>query len=123
VLGKDALGRLGEELAARHLTDAGLQVLARNWRCREGEIDLVARDGDVLVFCEVKTRAGTGYGAPAEAVHPDKARRLRRLACRWLLDNRPATGGLRFGEVRFDVVAVLRPPGGPARIEHLRAAF
>ena len=75
---KDALGRYGEDVAARHLAEAGLVVLERNWRCREGEIDIVARDGDVLVVCEVKTRRDTAYGSPLEAVTPRKAARLRR---------------------------------------------
>ena len=65
---KDALGRYGEDLAAEHLRRQGLTVLARNWRCARGELDIVARDGSALVICEVKTRRGTGYGHPVEAV-------------------------------------------------------
>lgn len=112
---KDAVGRYGEDVAARHLVDAGLQVLERNWRCPHGEIDIVARDGEVLVVCEVKTRSGTGYGSPAEAVTRDKARRLRRLAAAWL-----AAHDVRPAGVRIDVVAVLRSPRGSATVEHLR---
>ena len=115
---KDAVGHYGEDVAARHLTEAGLQIVARNWRCGEGEIDIVARDGDTLVICEVKTRSATGFGLPAEAVTRRKADRLRRLAYLWLLEN-PAGGA----EVRFDVVSVLRQPVGAATVEHLRAAF
>jgi putative endonuclease len=123
-----ALGRYGEDVAARHLIDAGLIVLARNWRCREGEVDIVATEGDVLVMCEVKTRRGVGFGTPLDAVTPVKAARLRRLAVRWLSDRRSATAGTgdelaRFAEIRFDVVSVLRPLSGPAVVEHLRGAF
>ena len=79
---KDGLGRYGERVAERVLLDAGMTVLARNWRCSDGEIDLVARDGDALVVCEVKTRTSTAFGVPAEAVGVAKADRLRRLALR-----------------------------------------
>ncbi|HYX97629.1 MAG TPA: YraN family protein, partial [Geodermatophilus sp.] len=71
------LGARGERIAAAHLTDSGLRVLDRNWRCREGELDIVARDGDTLVFCEVKTRRAVGFGHPVEAVGHAKQRRLR----------------------------------------------
>ena len=115
-----ALGRWGEDLAAEHLTAAGMQVLARNWRCTEGELDLVARDVDgTVVFVEVKTRAGSGYGEPAEAVGRVKARRLRTLACRWLLEHRPPAAS----ELRFDVVGIVRVPGQAPQVTHLRAAF
>ena len=81
---KDVLGRFGEDTAAAHLERAGLSLVARNWRCREGEIDIVALDGELLVFCEVKTRSGLGFGSPAESVSLTKQRRLRVLAARWL---------------------------------------
>lgn len=112
---KDVLGRYGEGLAVAHLTGLGYCILARNWRCDRGEIDIVARDGGVLVFCEVKTRSGTAYGAPVEAVDRRKLGRLRVLAARWLSEVRPEPG-----ETRFDVVSVLRPPGAPITLEHLR---
>ena len=115
---KDAVGRYGEDVAARHLADAGLEILARNWRCTEGEIDLVAREGDVLVICEVKTRSSEAFGLPVEAVTRRKAERLRRLACRWL-----AAHEVHSVEVRFDVVGVLRSRSGPAQVQHLRGAF
>jgi putative endonuclease len=115
---KDRLGRSGEDLAEAHLRAAGLTVLARNWRSTErsvpGELDIVARDGAALVFCEVKTRRGDGFGAPAEAISAAKLRRLRRLSRVWLAAH-PHGGG----PIRFDVVAVLAPPDGPARITHL----
>jgi putative endonuclease len=113
----DALGRFGEETAARHLERAGLVILDRNWRCVSGELDIVARDGGCLVFCEVKTRSSVAFGTPAEAVGPVKAARIRRLAASWL-DGHPQGGA----PVRFDVVAVTREDGG-LRVEHLRAAF
>jgi putative endonuclease len=112
------LGGQGERIAAAFLTDSGLRVLDRNWRCREGELDIVAREGDALVFCEVKTRRGTGYGHPIEAVTPAKQRRLRTLAQRWL-----AAHDEHAPELRFDVVGVLVRHGRPALVTHLRAAF
>lgn len=115
---KGAIGRFGEELAARHLEGAGLEILSRNWRCAEGEIDIVARDGDTLVICEVKTRSGAGFGDPAEAVTPPKAARLRRLSLRWL-----AAHGLGWRDLRFDVVTVLRRPDGDPVVRHLPGAF
>ena len=114
----DRLGAHGERLAAAYLTDAGLRVIDRNWRCREGELDLVARDGDALVFCEVKTRRGTGYGDPVEAVGPRKQARLRVLAQRWL-----AAHDEHAPDLRFDVVGVLLRAGAPALVTHLRGAF
>ena len=115
---KDGVGRYGERVALQHLEDAGFEILARNWRCSEGEIDIVARDRNVLVICEVKTRSGLGFGLPAEAITRTKADRLRRLAGRWL-DEHPGGGA----DVRFDVVSVVRAHRGAAVVEHLRAAF
>lgn len=115
---KDGVGKYGERVAVRHLEDAGFEIIARNWRCAEGEIDIVARERDVLVICEVKTRTGLGYGLPAEAITRRKAARLRRLACRWL-EQHPAGGA----DVRFDVVSVVCAPRGAAVVDHLRAAF
>ncbi len=116
---KDELGRYGEEVAARHLQAAGYAIVERNWRCGGGEIDLVARDGDVLVFVEVKTRASVRFGIPAEAVSPLKAQRIRGLAVRWLVARRP-----EFTEIRFDVVSVVcRAAGADAEVEHIRNAF
>ncbi|CAA9216325.1 MAG: Endonuclease [uncultured Actinomycetospora sp.] len=117
-----ALGQRGEDVAAAFLADRGLAVLERNWRCREGELDLVAADGGRLVVAEVKTRSGTGYGLPAEAVTPRKAARIRLLALRWLAE-RHAAGGGGFAEVRFDVLAVLLAGGAAPRVEHYEGAF
>ena len=112
------LGSLGEHIAATYLTDVGLRVLDRNWRCREGELDIVAREADALVFCEVKTRRGIGFGHPVEAVTPAKQRKLRTLAQRWL-----AAHDEHAPDLRFDVVGVLVRPDRPALLTHLRAAF
>ncbi|MEE6272718.1 YraN family protein [Georgenia wangjunii] len=115
---KDAVGAYGERVAAMMLTQAGLEVLERNWRCPEGELDIVARDpaADEIVFVEVKTRSSARFGHPAEAVVGRKAARLRRLAAAWLAAHDEHAAG-----VRIDVVAVWPQPSGPARVEHLRA--
>ncbi|GEL17779.1 YraN family protein [Pseudonocardia asaccharolytica] len=115
---KDALGRRGEDVAVEYLEKRGLVVLTRNWRCRDGELDVVATDADKLVVCEVKTRSGTGFGEPAEAVTGRKAARIRRVTQAWL-----AAHKVRWCEVRFDVVAVLIEPGHPATLQHYEAAF
>ena len=115
---KDAVGAYGERVAARHLQEAGLVVLDRNWRCADGELDIVARDGPALVFCEVKTRRSDRHGTPAEAVVAAKAARLRRLAGEWL-----RATGVHPDTIRFDVVSVRPQRTGPARVEHLRGAF
>src|SRR6187399_3468416 len=96
---KQALGAYGEALAARHLVEQGMVLLDRNWRCEAGEIDLVLRDGDVLVICEVKTRSSDAYGTPHEAVTPDKLERLKRLATFWAEAHE-----VRPGDVRIDLV-------------------
>jgi putative endonuclease len=112
------LGRRGEELACEHLAALGLRIVARNWRCRSGEIDVVAAGPDLLVFCEVKTRRGRGYGSAAEAVTPAKRARLRQLAAAYL-----AAVDHPHCKVRFDVVAVLWPRGRAPLIDHLEAVF
>lgn len=111
------VGDEGEELARIHVEGLGWQVVDRNWRCRHGELDLVARDehGD-LVFCEVKTRRSARFGGPLEAVDDDKARRLRRLAWAWLADH-----GERSAAFRIDLIGILAPTGAPPSLEHLRA--
>jgi putative endonuclease len=97
------LGALGEQLATDHLTGLGLRVLTRNWRCRYGELDVIAVDPTTgtVVFVEVKTRTGDGFGGLAQAVTEQKLRRLRRLAGWWL-----ATQGGRWTEIRIDVIGV-----------------
>jgi putative endonuclease len=110
-----SIGAYGEGLAARRLVEAGMVVVDRNWRCDAGEIDLVLRDGDVLVFCEVKTRSGPTGGHPLEAVRPDKAARMRRLAGRWLHEHQ-----VRVRGIRLDVVGVLLARSGAPEVTHLR---
>jgi putative endonuclease len=121
---KDAVGRFGEQLAVDRLQRAGLQVLDRNWRCREGEIDIVARDGSVLVFVEVKTRSSEAFGAPALAVNADKAARIRRLGLRWMMERRAAgVSDDWWSALRFDVVSIIRcTPNGPD-VQHIESAF
>ncbi len=109
-----ALGRYGERLAERHLVGQGMVVLDRNWRCPDGELDLVLRDGRVLVVCEVKTRSSVEFGTPHEAVTPAKLARVRRLAARWLSEH-----DVSVPEVRIDLVAVLRPRRGLSTIDHV----
>jgi putative endonuclease len=109
-----ALGIAGDDAVAAWYVARGYEVLARNWRCKEGELDLIVRDGRLFVFCEVKTRTTDAFGVPQEAVTRTKQQRLRRLAARWLEDDAP----LRPREIRFDVAAVL---GG--QIEVLEGAF
>ncbi|MEU1464193.1 YraN family protein [Streptomyces sp. NPDC005727] len=114
---RSGLGRYGEDLAARRLTEAGMTILRRNWRCgRSGEIDIVARDGNTLVVCEVKTRRAGGFQHPMAAVSPEKARRLHGLAERWI----QAHGGAPPGGVRIDLVGVLLPRRGAPAVEHVR---
>ncbi len=113
---KQAIGAYGESVARRHLSEQGMVVLDHNWRCERGEIDLVLRDGDVLVVCEVKTRSSAqSCGTPHEAVTDIKLGRLRRLATLW-----QEAHGVRADDVRIDLVAVVRPPRGPAEVEHVK---
>jgi putative endonuclease len=109
------LGAYGEACAARHLTDLGMVVLDRNWRCQAGEIDLVLREGPTLVVCEVKTRTSPDYGAPVEAVTAEKADRLRRLAVAWMEQR-----GVRPAEVRLDLVGVMVRGTTVVSLDHVR---
>jgi putative endonuclease len=111
---KDVLGREGEQLAANFLAEAGMTVLERNWRCKEGEIDIVALAGRALVICEVKTRSGARYGTPIEAITRQKALRLRKLAVLWV-----RAQGLTFDQIRIDIVGVMRAASGEFTIEHV----
>ena len=110
--------REGEELAAAHLQRKGFQILDRNWRCKAGEIDIVARDGETLVFVEVKARTGRTAGPPEESVTAAKRRRLVHLARRFLLEKH-----LHEIPCRFDVVAVEAEQGRAPVIRHHVAAF
>jgi putative endonuclease len=120
---KDAVGRFGEQVAVEHLEAAGLHVIERNWRCRDGELDIVASDRSDLVIVEVKTRSSLAFGSPAEAVDWTKAARIRRLALRWIELHRDEPDGHFWAAVRFDVVSVVRRSSGRPDIEHLIGAF
>lgn len=115
---KDAVGRYGEDVAARHLAEAGWELLDRNWRGTGGELDIVALDGADLVVVEVKTRSGDGFGHPAEAVTAAKLGRLRRLTAQWL-----RTHDVRPRGIRIDVIAVRTSARGAAGVEHLRGVL
>lgn len=112
------LGRAGEDAAARHYEASGYEVIARNWRCRVGEIDLILRRGGVLVFCEVKTRRGSGFGAGWEAVTARKCAKVRRVAEAFLLTARQMAGG----PIRFDVASV-SVQGSRTEVEVFADAF
>jgi putative endonuclease len=116
---RQRLGARGEELAAAWYRARGYRVVARNWRCAEGELDLVVLGQGDLVFCEVKTRSSDRFGVPAEAVTPAKQRRLRVLATRFLAEHAESVrDGRRHPGIRFDVAAV---QGGV--VEVIEAAF
>ncbi|MFE6054528.1 YraN family protein [Kitasatospora sp. NPDC056446] len=135
---RTGLGRYGERVAARCLAEAGLRILDRNWRCVEGELDIVALDGDTVAVCEVKTRSERGFQQPTEAIDRAKAARLRRLAERWMAERWPGhfaeLAGPGYdaaptdphwppappGGVRIDLVAVVNRARGAALVDHLR---
>ncbi len=112
------IGALGEDLAAEHLTSLGLQVIARNWRCRYGELDIIAADNATrtAVFVEVKTRTSDHFGGVAQAVTPEKVRRLRRLAGLWLAGQDGS-----WSAVRIDVIGVRIGRQRSPEITHLQA--
>lgn len=118
VAAKDQLGRDGEKAAAEYLVRAGLRILQRNFNCKFGEIDLIARDGETLVFVEVKTRRDESAAAPEESIGPGKQRQLARVARHWL-----ATHGQPDCAYRFDAVSVVWPEGGKPDIRHIVEAF
>jgi putative endonuclease len=113
-----SLANAGEDAVAAWYEDAGYRVVDRNWRCRDGELDVVVMRGDTLVFCEVKTRASTRFGAPVEAVTASKQRRLRMLAARWLAEH-----DTRRRTLRFDVASVMRASDGQLAVEVLEDAL
>lgn len=111
-----ALGARGEDLAVEHLLEQGWAVIERNWRCRNGEIDIIAADPEgTVVFVEVKCRAGTGYGDPLEAITYAKTRRLRQLAGLWLAEHQEGSA-----RVRLDAVGVIVSRGQGPRIHHVK---
>jgi putative endonuclease len=117
MLTRAEIGALGEQLAVDHLTRLGLRVLTRNWRCRYGELDVIAVDPttNTVVFVEVKTRTGDGFGGLAQAVTAQKARRLRRLAAIWL-----AAQEQRWAAVRIDVIGIRIGRRRTPEISHLQ---
>lgn len=115
---KDVLGRRGEDLAAAFLTDAGYLVVDRNWRCSQGEIDIVAVDGVETVFVEVKTRSSVAFGHPFQAITAQKLARLRRLSAAWCAVH---PGDHR--NIRIDAISVIAPVMGPPQIDHLERVF
>lgn len=114
---RQSLGKWGEEEAARFLRRSGMKIVARNLRTPVGEIDIIARKGKILIFAEVKTRRGKGYGAPQEAVGPTKQRQILRAASWYLNEQRRQNL-----QPRFDVLAV-QVVDGQAQIEHIADAF
>jgi putative endonuclease len=114
--GRIDLGRAGEEAALARYRRAGYALVARNWRCSIGELDLVLRRGATVVFCEVKARRGGGFGGPFEAVHAAKQRKLRALAEVFL-------SRVSYREVRFDVASVTVPRSGAPQVHVFEDAF
>jgi len=112
------VGSHGEELAAAFLQRSGLKIIARNFRCKGGEVDIVAKDGDTFIFIEVKTRKTLAYGPPQLAVTPFKQRQISKAALTWLSRNR-----LHDHPARFDVIAIVLEDSYRHRIEHIRNAF
>lgn len=122
---RKSIGALGERIAAEHLERAGYTILARNWHCRHGELDIVAVDRTALVFCEVKARVAGGREGPAgplDAIGDRKRRRLRLLAREWLAQR--AAGGPSPAALRFDAIGVtVNHAGGLLALEHVEDAF
>lgn len=114
---KDRLGRAGEDRAAQHLESHGFVVLERNWRCRGGEIDIVAATSRELIVVEVKTRRSDLFGHPFEAIDARKRRRLWRLAVAWIAAHPDAAQGRRL---RLDAIGIIGPDPSVAVVEHLR---
>jgi putative endonuclease len=112
---RQLIGTRGEDVAAAELQRQGMVILDRNWRCRAGEIDIVAEDAESLVFCEVKCRTGLGFGAPLEAITHAKSRKLRQLAAQWL-----AAHDVNAQRVRIDAVGVVMLANSQPQITHLR---
>ena len=115
---KDDLGRRGEDLASDYLRESGLTIVERNWRCAQGEIDIVARTGEELAFVEVKTRSSLAYGHPFEAITTNKLARLKRLAALWCREH-PGS----HERIRIDAIGIIAPTLGLVEIEHLERVF
>jgi putative endonuclease len=119
-------GEIGEKIAEEHLQNRGYRILARNFRTRFGELDLIAVDRRTLVFCEVKTRVSGSRGGPdgpLDAIGPRKRGRLRRMARQWLAET-AETDRPRPHDLRFDAIGVIiTPTGALLALEHVEAAF
>jgi len=117
---KQQVGVRGEDLACAELERQGMQVLERNWRCRLGEIDIVAAEaganGLILVFCEVKCRSGLGFGHPLEAITFSKMQTLRQLAALWMREHR-----MKASSIRLDAIGVVLAPGQAPSLTHVKA--
>jgi len=113
------LGQLGEQVASRYLIAQGYRLLDRNWRCRLGEIDLVAAHADQIIFVEVRTRSGMRFGSGAESVDGHKQLRLRRLALAYLREKRLPPDA----KLRFDVVSIRLLGDGRYEVDHIKHAF
>ncbi len=118
MLAKDGLGKYGERVAANHLVEAGYELIDRNWRCDDGELDIVAKREGVLTFVEVKTRSSMAFGEPAEAVTQIKVRKIRELATVWM-----RLHPTDHDDISFDVMSVMHSGKGAAQVTHLRQAF
>lgn len=118
---KDALGSYGERVAVQRLIDDGYEIVESNWRCADGEIDIIATRDGVISFIEVKTRSSDRFGEPAEAVGLQKQRKIRELATIWLRERGHVESGP--SDLSFDVVEVRHADKGAAKVTHLRAAF
>jgi putative endonuclease len=112
---KDVPGEDGEQAAADYLQKYGFRILDRHWKCAEGELGIVAVERHSLVVCEVKTCSGTRHGTPLEKISQAKRKRLRQLAIQWLNAH-----GIRFDQVRIDVIGLLHEGSGGCTIEHIR---
>ncbi|NVN98904.1 MAG: YraN family protein [Geobacteraceae bacterium] len=113
-----SLGSRGEELAASFLERSGIKIIERNFRCKGGEVDIVAKDGNTIVFVEVKSRKSLAYGVPQEAVTPFKQRQISKAALTWLAKHKKTDS-----PARFDVIAILLDGSYSHKIEHIKNAF
>jgi putative endonuclease len=112
------IGERGESIATAYLRGQRFTIVARNFRCKAGEVDIVARDGKTYVFVEVKTRRTLSFGPPQLAVTPFKQRQISKAALSWLAKNR-----LQDADARFDVIAILLRDHAVPEIDHIRNAF
>jgi putative endonuclease len=114
---KTEIGRIGEEMAVKFLREKGLKIIKTNWRYHHLELDIIAEDEKMLVFVEVKTRTSSYFGNPEDAVSKTKMARIINAAEAYILEKDSEQ------EARFDVIAILLPPGGKPEIEYFEDAF